>query len=537
MTQKFKKIIKLSMVLALGTFGIVGSVLDGNVKGQVSLFGPLSKASYEIRVPAISHSIYRGVTTVGDGVDINSSGLLTAVKELVDMNISTDTLFNLTKSDFYIIQVAGGMDVDADLNGVWDKKPIINNGKLHVVISPKLLESKSFKINILTEIIYQSIKESIEENLYSSEEIQAMINDKAKKLLLSVENGGDLNNDNVIDISDIFLWSPIADKDKLKFDYEKEIVPIIEMVRDGQDIYIPARQLLEEFVWRVESVEEDIEGDGNIERKTLYSYNNKANLSKEEIDFNGDGSLDEIRLYSYNSNQRLSKKEIDLGADKSVDETTTYSYKNGNLSVVETTILSSGLVTTITYSYDIDGHLIKEEKKRNIDGPFEINLYKYNSEDGTLISKETLHPNEKNRDILISYLYDEKLNLIEEDIDYHKNGTIDSKVLYKYKLSGNVEKRVENYENDLWTIFSIKTYTSDGILIREKSSFNGEVADRVKSYDKYGNEIKSEAEIKPDGTYKKSVTTVNSYDKFGNLIKISDENGNIIESRKWIKVK
>ncbi len=538
MSRKFIKIIKLSTILLVGTFSIIGSILDENSEGQVSLFGPLSRASYEIRVPDVSHPLYRGITTIGDGVDINSSGLITAIKEIVDMNISTETLFKLTKSNFYIIQVSGGVDVDADINGLWDKKPTINNGKLHLIISPESLDSGVFKINILTEIIYQSMKELIGSNIYSADEIQAMLNERAKKLLLSVENGGDLNNDLVVDLDDILLWSPIAYKDKLKVDYEKDVVPIINMVRDNKDIYVQSNQLLEEFVWKVKSLERDIEGDGNIDKKISYSYNKNANLSKEECDLHADGSLDEIKIYSYDNKKRLSKLEIDFLGDESIDETTTYSYNNsGDLSIVETTILSSGLVTTTTYSYNKDRYLIKEEKKRNVDGVFELFLYEYNSENGTLVSKEVLHPSAKNGDTLISYIYDEKLNLIEENIDYNKDGTIDSRVSYKYKLSGDVEKRVENYEDGSWSIFSIKTYNSNGILISEKSSFDGKTANRVKSYDKYGNEFKSEADIQPDGTYKKSVLTFNSYDKFGNLIQITDENGNILESREWSKIK
>jgi hypothetical protein len=538
MTQKLKKIIKLSMVLALGTFGVIGSVLDGDVKGEVSLFGPLSKASYDIRIPNVSHPLYRGVTTAGDGVDINSSGLITAIKELVDMNISTDTLFKLTKSDFYIIQVSGGVDVDVDTNGIWDKKPTINSGKLHLIISPKLLNSGVFKINILTEIIYQSMKELVNSDLYSSDEIQTMINDRAKKLLLSVENGGDLNDDAVIDLNDILLWSPIAHRDKLRVDYEKEIVPIIKMVRAGKDIYVQANQLLEEFVWKITSLEQDVEGDGNIDKKISYSYNKNANLSREECDLHADGSLDTIKIYSYDNKKRLSKLEVDLSADGSIDETTTYAYNNdGVLTAVETTILSSGSITTTTYSYNRDGYLTKEEKKRNTDGIFEVSLYEYSSKNGTLISKEILHPGEKNGDVLISYLYDEKLNLLEEDIDYNKDNNIDSRILYTYKISGNVEKKTENYDEGSWNIFLIETYNSDGLLISEKSSFDGEIANRLKSYDKHGNEFKSEVDIQSDGTYKKSVFTFNSYDKFGNLIQITDEKGNIVESRVWSKIK
>lgn len=538
MTQKIKKVIKLSVVLAIGTLGIIGSILDNNVEGQVILAGPVSEASYEIRVPGVSRPLYRGFTTQGDGLDINSSGLITAIKEVVDMNISTEALFTLTKSEFYIIQASSGVDIDTNIDGVWDQKPLANNGKLHIIISPALLSNGAFKINILTEIIYQSMKELMESNLYSSDEIRAMIDERAQKLLLSIENGGDLNSDGIVNSDDIFLWTPIEYRDKLKVNYEKEIVPIINRVRDGKDIHVMANQLLEEYVWKVESLEQDIEGDGDIDKKVLYSYDKNANLSKEECDINADGSLDEIRTYSYDTKKRVSKLEVDLLADESIDETTTYTYDSkGDLSVVETTQLAGDLVSTATYTYNKDRYLTKEERKRNTDGVFETVLYKYDSENETLISKDILHPSEKDGDTLISYFYDEKLNLIEENIDYNKDNTIDSKVFYKYKISGDVEEKIENYDEGDWTIFSIKTYTTDGLLISDKSSFDGEIANRLKSYDKYGNEFKSEVDIKPDGTYTKRVLTLNSYDKFGNLTQIANEEDNILESREWKKVK
>ncbi len=538
MTRKIKKIIKLSVILTVGLFGIIGSVLDNNIDGQVILSGPISEASYEILVPNISRPLYRGIATKGDNVDINSSGLLTIMQELVDMNISTEMLFKLTKSDFYIIQAHGGVDVDTDLDGIWDKKPTINNGKLHLILSPKALNSKVFKINILTEIIYQSMKDIIIADIYTTTEIETMIDEQSKKLLLSVENGGDLNSDGIVDYNDIILWSPISYKDKLKVNYNKEIVPIIQMVKDGKDIHVQANQVLEEFIWKIESISQDIEGDGNIDKKITYSYNKNALLSKEEIDLHADGLLDEVKIYSYDTKKRLSKLEVDLLADDNIDEITTYSYNNKNdLTLVETKILASGLISKVEYNYDKDRHLTKEEKSRSTDGVFETTIYKYDSENGTLISKEIIHPMEKAGDTLVTYIYDEKLNLIEENIDYHKDQIIDSKISYIYKTSGNLEKKIENYEKNTWTIFSIKTYNSNGLLIKEESSFNGKIPNRIKSYDKYGNEFKSEVDIKPDGTYEKVAITLNSYDKFGNLTQIADEDGNVIESREWKKVK
>ncbi len=185
-----------------------------------ALLGPISEGDFSIKKLDTNIEITRGVTTAGEKPNIEDAGLI-----VIDQSIK-DTL----DAGFYLIEVTGGKDIDNNDNGVWDDTPTPNLGTLHGIMSDTQLKAGKFKVNILTEIVYQDIKTQLAIHNLTQEEISQRIDEKAKELLK------DVNGDGNIDASDIISWNPSSDKQKLKIDYDDKLKPIVHKVLNNQNV-------------------------------------------------------------------------------------------------------------------------------------------------------------------------------------------------------------------------------------------------------------------------------------------------------------
>ncbi|EIJ34159.1 hypothetical protein Thini_1558 [Thiothrix nivea DSM 5205] len=116
-----------------------------------ALLGPLDNAVFSLKRVSDGQTIYNGVTSQGNGSDIATSGLI-AVPDII-----TDQLEN----GLYQLTISGGNDVDANDDKVWDAMPTANTGSIHGILSAQQIKNRDFTVNILTELVYQDIKDKV----------------------------------------------------------------------------------------------------------------------------------------------------------------------------------------------------------------------------------------------------------------------------------------------------------------------------------------------------------------------------------------
>jgi len=111
--------------------------------------GPIAGAKVEIikasNADDINPSVlYRGSTT--DKEDIFESGLL---------EIPDNVLTTFEDNEYYLVLAEGGRDIDRDDDMHRDSVPTDNNGTIHALIKGIDLKKMPFRVNILTEAVYQ----------------------------------------------------------------------------------------------------------------------------------------------------------------------------------------------------------------------------------------------------------------------------------------------------------------------------------------------------------------------------------------------
>ncbi len=278
LTQK-KEIIKESVTLAHATLG------------------SLSKASVEIYEKGSDTLLYQGITTKGDGKNVDSAGLIKL----------TQKEFEKIQNRLFIIQIKGGEDIDSNDDNIWDKNPIQNSGEIHAIVNSSTLNKEPFKINILTEVVYQDVKEKIK--TLSNTQITLLLDEKSQNLL-----DKDINNDGKIDNKDLLNWNPILNKKDLKIDYEKEIKPLLSKIHNNEDIQNFSQEILKNrpIVNKVEETKEEVEKkiQEEAQRKAKEEAEKKA---QEEAQRKAE---EEAEKKAQEETQRKAKEE----AEKKVQE-------------------------------------------------------------------------------------------------------------------------------------------------------------------------------------------------------------------------
>jgi YD repeat-containing protein len=205
-------------------------VADKNVTIAQALKGPLSEAHFIITKMSDDSVLAEGTTTKGNGVDVDTAGLIQVPQSAK----------NSVASGLYIVNVSGGKDIDADDDRVWDSNPKNNLGEFHAIVSEANIKNGNFerKVNFLTEFSYIYImhEKKRHSQYYSSEaNVKKILNDIAIFLLKD-----DVDGDGDIDSNDISKWNPANDIDKLDVYYKEKgdigdaIIYFRTMIEDGK---------------------------------------------------------------------------------------------------------------------------------------------------------------------------------------------------------------------------------------------------------------------------------------------------------------
>lgn len=218
-----------------GSSGTIGGVYQKYVYSIIPLleqlyYGPVRGAQFDLydvaEYSSFSSPIYSGETSYGS--DLHTAGLIFIPYSLIE---------GLADENLYVFEARGGEDIDFDDDGVLDDVPVSNSGTFHSVMSGTQLKNGGYKVNVLTELVYQVTKEMFDTN--TSAGISERIEQLVPRLLQK-----DVNGDGNINSNDLIKWLPTLDQKKLAVDYNTSIEPLIHKIYNGEDIYQDAYKLL-----------------------------------------------------------------------------------------------------------------------------------------------------------------------------------------------------------------------------------------------------------------------------------------------------
>lgn len=147
---------------------------------------------------------------------------------------------SVSESSVYFLVVQGGMDIDADDDEVIDATPTAKEGALRAIVSGQSILDGDFRINIVTEIAYQSVADALLSGA-ADLEILGRLDAVARQLL-----SADLNGDGIVDNDDLVEFSPVEHAGFIAGEYEELLADILFAILSGdrQGLTRLSRELL-----------------------------------------------------------------------------------------------------------------------------------------------------------------------------------------------------------------------------------------------------------------------------------------------------
>jgi len=153
----------------------------------------------------------------------------------------------------------------------------------------------------------------------------------------------------------------------------------------------------------------DSDRDGDIDRRTKFTYGDEGRLVEQAVDEGVDGVVDEERLFEYEG-ERLVEERVDEQGDGAIDR-------------------------VISYRHDEEGRRLRGEGRAPGSDEVELVLQFERTEGGRLdaLRLDGIRgaPDEQ-VDQVFDYLYDTHGNRTEARFDFDANGRADIVVFYKY---------------------------------------------------------------------------------------------------------
>jgi len=186
---------------------------------RTSQYGPIAGGDVTIISAADDNKknpriLYHTVTT--SDRDTLKSGII---------DIDQDAMGYFEDEQYYIVRVAGGIDIDSNDDFVYDDMPTQNHGTIHAILKGKDLKGMPFVVNVLTEAIYQVSGNMIGDQ-YDPSLLGEMLDRSASMLINTKLDITALDKE--INYRDILLWTPAADKTTLFKPYDTYVQPIVE---------------------------------------------------------------------------------------------------------------------------------------------------------------------------------------------------------------------------------------------------------------------------------------------------------------------
>lgn len=220
-TNKIKTVF-LGSIIALLIVGLTGcggsgskSSIFTSSSSQV-LLGPVIDADVNLYKVFDNSLIYNTITI--DNRDLSKAGTFEIPSNLIE------------SEEYYLLEIRGGSDIDANDDGIRDEVSTVVNGTIHSVILGSDLLSGNTKVNPLSEIVYQKLKPTLfSENKVNNSLIQLKLKNISKLLIKN-----DINGDGKISEKDINQFSPKDHKNKI-FLTENKLIEVISLIHAGND--------------------------------------------------------------------------------------------------------------------------------------------------------------------------------------------------------------------------------------------------------------------------------------------------------------
>ena len=171
--------------------------------------------------------------------------------------------------------------------------------------------------------------------------------------------------------------------------------------------------------------------DGEIDRTWLYEVDQDGRITEEALDQDLDGTPDSFIWYQYNDEGLLLSDSWDYHGDQVVDYARDYFYDfSGRLVRVLVDSDADGIGNEeIEYAYDDIGNLSVWTEDSNMDGQWDVRqIYSYEACQLSSIT-ETESSGISNQ---ITYSYDEDGRLFREDYDWDDDGGRDAFAAWEY---------------------------------------------------------------------------------------------------------
>lgn len=132
-------------------------------------------------------------------------------------------LAGIPKDEWVLVTATGGLDLDADDDGVRDPAPTINLGTIHALAKAADWRLGGLKVSALTDIAWRYTRNLVGE--VRPDELVIRLQDLAEQLVET-----DLSGDGVVGLRDLLVFAPAdgAHRQALNFDYTRLFTPDVD---------------------------------------------------------------------------------------------------------------------------------------------------------------------------------------------------------------------------------------------------------------------------------------------------------------------
>lgn len=171
------------------------------IQGQ-AILGPVINASVTVEKLFNQNNEALCSTTTEESVDLDIAGTFIIPEECID---DLDAL--------YVITVLGGVDIDANDDGVIDETYTAVIGSFHAIISGDQMHLNNWKVSAATEAAYQAAHMGISMLQLEEATIKQALEEYGDQFLSE-----DISGDGIISYEDTLLWHPVNDR-QITLDY------------------------------------------------------------------------------------------------------------------------------------------------------------------------------------------------------------------------------------------------------------------------------------------------------------------------------
>ncbi len=178
----------------------------------------------------------------------------------------------------------------------------------------------------------------------------------------------------------------------------------------------------------------DRDADGSVDRIAERTYDSDHNLLTEIVQESPSGEITSIRTLVYDDGLQTSE-ELDIDGNGSVDSRLLFSYNDsGQLTREEYDDTADGSIEAeVRFEYDVDGLLSREDHVDHDSGGTQFSVvYEYDA-DGRIVRLEVIDEIEPGASSIELRRYDSAGNLLAESFDVDTDGAIDACHRYGYE--------------------------------------------------------------------------------------------------------